>query len=153
MSGEGERVQRFLTEYRMMVAAVGVLVGFLLHTSFTEPFLQLPPLVRGAHVAALVLAVVSFVALLFPPSLHRFVSETARADEFLQVARRVVGVAFVALAGSLTLSVAVEVTRAFSPALGLVVGALVGALVLAGWFILPRRVARRMEPRGSSRGA
>ena len=144
MGGDGERIQRFLTEFRMMVAAVGVLIGFLLHATFTEPFLRLPAPLRAAHVAALLSALVSFVALLFPASLHRLASETTRADEFLRMARRAVGVAFVSLGAALTLSLLVQATRAFSLAWGVAAALVAALLAFVGWFVLPRRLARRL---------
>lgn len=147
--GEGKRIQTVLGEFRMMVPALGALLGFQLVVAFQTSFPDLAPGTRLANFLGVLCTMLTLLFLLMPAAYHRFPHDLDESHAFLRFSQQTIGLAFAFLPLSLAASLYVQAVRTFhSEALAFALaGALLAALV-AGWWAVPwARAARRARSR------
>lgn len=145
--GLERKVEAFLGEFRIIVPALGALLGFQLTVAFQGGFTELPGLARSANFAGVCCTCVALLLLITPAGYHRFTKEVAYTEDFLMFAQKAISLALLFVALSLGLSLYVQGVRTFNSQLGGVAPAsgLVVALLVA-WWLLPWRRARAMDP-------
>lgn len=138
------RIETVLGEFRMIIPALGALFGFQLTTAFSSAWGELPAPLKAVSFASVASTAVALVLLLVPASYHRFTRRLDESEGYLRFAQRNMGVAFVFIAASLTLSLYLQAMRAFgSPPASMGTALLFLLVALAGWWALPRRRAAR----------
>lgn len=146
MDGQGEKIDTMLGEFRLVVPALGAIFGFQLVVAFQAAFLELPPLARYADLAGVLCTAFAILFLLVPSSYHRFTHELDQSADFLRFIQRMISTAFVFVPLSLTLTIYVQAVRILrSEAAAAAVAGMVLAMLVAGWWIIPARRARRLE--------
>ena len=145
MPDDAERVERFLGEFRMLVAAVGVLVAFQLQAVFSQAFLDAGTWLQGLHVAGTLFGIAAFASFLIPASVHRVASEAENADRFIRLARRAIGAGFSFLGVALVLAVLVQATRTLGRGAGIAMAALVLVVLVVAWWWIPHRFSRKAQ--------
>jgi len=151
----GERIETFLGEFRIIVPALGALLGFQLTVAFHTTYQDLPDYVRWLNFAAVSSTALALVCLLVPPSYHRRTAGLAETESFLRFAQRSVSLGFVFITLSIGLSLGLQAFRSFRSAEALVwVGASALAVCGVAWWLVPAMRAHahgRDEARGGRR--
>jgi L-cystine uptake protein TcyP (sodium:dicarboxylate symporter family) len=145
-----ERLDRnwneILQELRVTQTGVQILTGFLLTVPFQQRFEELTGTQREIYLVLVVLAAITTGLMVAPVSLHRMLFRRRAKASLVAVADRLMRVGLVCLAlvvcGVVMLVFDVVTTRttALVAALGLL------ALLVAGWFALPRVLLRGHRP-------
>ena len=155
-SGEiKQRIQIFLGEFRILVPAMGALLGFQLTSAFSNGWSELAEWEKILNLTATSSTAIALGFLLLPANYHRVTADVQEDEDFLHFAQRSFGFAFLfvglGMAGSLFLQ-ARRVTH--DPATTAVFGAAFVLFFILMWGILPKtRAARhaRHEQRGRRR--
>jgi hypothetical protein len=147
MSGSSENPQQrlarnlndLLQELRVALAGVQILFGFLLSIVFTVPYQHTTPLQRGAHLIAVLFAVISVALMTAPAAWHRLLFRQGQRPEILRVSNgfAIGGLVFLALAMSSTVFLLADVVLGNWPAIAAC--ALTVAWFGMLWFALPLR--------------
>jgi hypothetical protein len=146
VSEHQKKIDTMLGEFRMIVPALGALLGFQLVVAFQQSFQDLPGLDRTANFAGVACTMLALLFLLVPASYHRFTPRLDESRDFLTFAQRMVGTAFVFLPLALALSLYVQAERTFrSPLVSLACATVLLVLLAGGWWGLPALRARRLE--------
>jgi hypothetical protein len=150
----GEKIETLMGEFRILVPALGALFGFQLVVAFQQSFPELPAPARVANFVGVLCTALALLFLLLPAGYHRFTPRLDNSQSFLVFAQRMFSVALGFVPLSLALSVYVQGVRTFGgqawPA-GMA-AALLAALV-AGWWVVPWRRARRVERQPKGKGS
>lgn len=147
MSGSSEDPQQrlarnvndLLQELRVAQAGVQILFGFLLSIVFTYPYQRATALQHGAHLVAVLFAVISVALLTAPAAWHRLLFRQGQRAEILRVSNvfAIGGLASLALAMSATVFLLTDMVLGNWPAI------VACALTMAGfgllWFAVPLR--------------
>jgi hypothetical protein len=143
---EVEKIEALMGEFRIIVPALGAIFGFQLVVAFQQSFPDLPAAARVANFVGVLCTALALLFLLVPASYHRFTPRLDHSQDFIVFAQRMGGVAFGFLPLSLSLSVYVQAVRTLrSQAWALGIAAALLALLLAAWWLLPWRRARRLD--------
>lgn len=145
MASGAERVERFLTEFRMLVTAAGVLLAFQLQTVFSSSFLDAPVALQRIHLVGTLFGTAAFAFLLLPAAIHRRASQLRQHQRFIDVARRAIGAGFGFLALSLALGLYVQGARTLGEAWGFAMAGLGSALLLVAWVVVPSWFGKRQD--------
>jgi Family of unknown function (DUF6328) len=147
MSGSSEdtmqrlarNVSDLLQELRVALAGVQILFGFLLSIVFTVPYQHTTAVQRGAHLIAVLFAVISVALMTAPAAWHRVLFRQGQRPEIVRVSNAfaIGGLASLALAMSSTVFLLVDVVLGNWPAI--VACALTMAWFGVLWFALPVR--------------
>lgn len=128
-----------LQELRVALAAVQILFGFLLAIVFTVPYQHATTLQRGAHLVAVLFALISVALMTAPAAWHRVLFRQGQRPEILRVSNRfaIGGLTSLALAMSATVFLLADVVLGDWPAIVVCVLTTAGFGTL--WFALPLR--------------
>jgi uncharacterized protein DUF6328 len=155
--GKGEmaqRVETFLGEFRLMVPALGALLGFQLIVAFQQSYSELSTLDRAVNFAGVLSTTLALLFLVVPASYHRHTAELEETEDFLHYGQRSIGRAFVFIMLSLSFSLYLQAQRAFGDrVLSALFAVVLFALLAASWEWLPRRRARRHGDEVDRRGS
>jgi hypothetical protein len=133
-----EKIETMLGEFRIMVPALGALIGFQLVVAFQASFRELPPHVQAANFAGVACTLLALLFLLVPASTHHFSDRLDTSRRFLRLAQRSIGAAFLFLPAGLALSLYVQAMRTFeSEAEAAVFAAGLLAALAIGWWLVP----------------
>jgi hypothetical protein len=130
-------VNDLLQELQVALAGVQILFGFLLSIVFTGPYQRATALQQGAHLVAVLFAVISVALMTAPAAWHRLLFRQGQRPEILRVSNvfAIGGLASLALAMSATVFLLADVVLGDWPAI------VICALTMAGfgllWFALP----------------
>lgn len=132
-------VNDLLQELRVALAGVQILFGFLLSIVFTGPYQRATALQHGAHLVAVLFAVISVALMTAPAAWHRMLFRQGRRPEILRVSNvfAIGGLASLALAMSSTVFLLADVVLGDWPAI--VTGGLTMAAFGLVWFAIPLR--------------
>jgi hypothetical protein len=139
-------INDLLQELRVAQAGVQILFGFLLSIVFTGPYQRATALQHGAHLVAVLFAVMSVALFTAPAAWHRLLFRQGQRAEILRVSNvfAIGGLASLALAMSSTVFLLADVVLGNWPAI------VTCALTMAGfgalWFAVP---LRRRPPRAA----
>jgi hypothetical protein len=147
MSGSSEdnqerlarNINDLLQELRVALAGVQILFGFLLSIVFTGPYQHTSAVQRGAHLVAVLFAVISVALMTAPAAWHRLLFRKGQRREILRVSNTfaIGGLASLALAMSSTVFLLADVVLGNWPAIVACGLTMVWFGVL--WFALPLR--------------
>jgi Family of unknown function (DUF6328) len=159
MSGSSEdtperlarNINDLLQELRVALAGVQILFGFLLSIVFTVPYQHTSAVQRGAHLVAVLFAVISVALMTAPAAWHRLLFRQGQRPEILRVSNTfaIGGLACLALAMSATVFLLADVVLGNWPAI--VACALTTACFGVLWFMLPLRLRLTAAARDSAR--
>jgi hypothetical protein len=140
------RIDKMLTEARVIVPGAQALLGFQLIVTFTRAFGDLSATMRVVHIAALCCVALAVVLLMTPAALHRIAFRGEDTQDFLWL-----GSAFVLAApAALALGLAADMDVAIAQAINAqdVAAAISGIslIVLMGlWYVMPIMLRMRIE--------
>ena len=139
------RIDTVLGEFRMIIPALGALFGFQLTAAFSSEWKDLAPTLKLVNFLGVASTALALVLLLVPAAYHRFTRRLDESESYLRFAQRNMGIAFVFIALSLTLSVFLQAFRAFGGRLLAIAaaGAFLAVAAVAWWALPKRRAARR----------
>ncbi len=140
-----------LQELRVALAGVQILFGFLLSIVFTVPYQHATTLQRGAHLIAVLFAVISVALMTAPAAWHRLLFRKGQRPEILRVSNTfaIGGLVCLALAMSSTVFLLADVVLGNWPAT--VACVLTAAWFGMLWFALPLRQRLAVVARNSIR--
>jgi len=132
-------VNDLLQELRVALAGVQILFGFLLSIVFTGPYQRATALQHGAHLVAVLFAVISVALMTAPAAWHRILFRQGQRPEIVRVSNgfAIGGLASLALAMSSTVFLLADVVLGDWPAI-LCCGLTVAVFGLL-WFAVPLR--------------
>jgi O-antigen/teichoic acid export membrane protein len=132
-------INDLLQELRVALAGVQILFGFLLSIVFTDTYRRASDVQHGAHLVAVLFAVMAVALMTAPVAWHRLLFRQRQRQEILRVSNglAIAGMGCLAIAMSATIFLLADVV------LGGWAAIVAGALTLAGfgflWFVLPLR--------------
>jgi Family of unknown function (DUF6328) len=142
-----EKIDRMLTEARVILPGAQALLGFQLAIVLTEAFDKLPMAMKLVHGAALLLVAVSIVLLMAPAAYHRIVYAGEDSEEFHRTGSRFVTWSTVPLALGLGADVFVVGTKIVPSVFAAAVVASGTFILLFGlWYGLPFMARQRNRP-------
>ena len=150
------RIEQMLSEARVILPGVQVLLGFQLIIVMKHSFDALSEDAKLIHAASLVLLAIAVILLMAPAAYHRIVCAGEDSAHFHRIGSLMVTAATVPLAFGLGADIGIVMMRIFrSATVGVVIAALATAAFLTLWHLLPLvlRVRRRNEASARPRGA
>ncbi len=139
-------LDQLLSELRVALPGVQVLLAFLLTAPFSSNFDSVQGESRGLFVAAVALAAVATILLVAPTVHHRLRFRDGTKEEMIRTANRLTltGVTCLALAIGCAVYVVGDAAFAGSPARW--VGPALVAVAAVTWFVLPLRYRKDRTP-------
>lgn len=137
-------INDLLQELRVALAGVQILFGFLLSIVFTGPYRQADTVQHGAHLVAVLFALISVALMTAPAAWHRMLFRQGQRPEILRASNgfAIAGLVTLALAMSSTVFLLADVVLGDWPAI------VACALTVAGfgalWFAVP--LHHRLNP-------
>jgi Family of unknown function (DUF6328) len=132
-------VNDLLQELRVALSGVQILFGFLFSIVFTDNYRRASDVQHGAHLVAVLFALMSVALMTAPVAWHRLLFRQQQRPEILQVSNgfAIAGLGCLAIAMSSAIFLLADVVLGGWPAI------LIGALTFLGfgvlWFALPLR--------------
>ncbi|HEX9466702.1 MAG TPA: DUF6328 family protein [Alphaproteobacteria bacterium] len=137
-----ERIERVMSETRIILPGVQALLGFQFAAVLTDAFERLPESDKLVHVAGLAAVGLSVILLMAPAAYHRLVTGGEATSDVLQFAHYALLASMVPLAFSLAADFYIVLDKVLeNPGTAAAAAAVSAALMLAAWFALP--LARR----------
>jgi hypothetical protein len=144
--GMKQRVDTFLGEFRIMVPALGVLLGFQLTSAYSNGWKELGRMEKTLDYAAVLCTALALIFLLVPAQYHRSRRKIEESERFLRFAQHLFGYCFLFFAVSLVITVYLQGLRVFQDATYSLVGAAAFTLfLLVFWMAVPLAVASKHE--------
>ena len=139
-----DRIKTFLGEFRMIIPALGALLGFQLTSAFQTTFSELSSMDKTINFAGLACTAAALLLMLVPASYHRFLAGARETERLLATARVSIEVAFVFMPLAIVASLYIQAVRTFDShgAAGVVAGV---SLVFFGvlWWLVPWLAVRK----------
>lgn len=108
-----ERIHVFLGEFRILVPALGALLGFQLTASYSSGWSELSQLEKMLNLCAASSTAAALGFLLLPANYHRVTKRVSEDGDFPHFAQRTFGLCFIFVAVSLALSLFLQAQRVF----------------------------------------
>jgi len=138
-----QRIERAMTETRIILPGVQALLGFQFAAILTDAFEKLSPADKLVHVAGLAGVGLSVILLMAPAAYHRLATGGEASSDVLQFAHYTLLASMVPLSLSLAAEFYIVLdTVLHRPATSAVAGALCALAMLGVWFAVPL-MARR----------
>jgi hypothetical protein len=140
-----DRIERLMTEARMIVPGAQALLGFQFATFFMTGFERLPTPLKALHIVSLSLVGLATILLIAPAAYHRIAENGEDTERVVDVGSRMVLLSLVPLALGIAADVVVVMGQAGMPASRALVvsgGLLVSATALWGAYPAWRRRRR-----------
>jgi len=130
-----QRIQHVLTEARIVLPGAQAMLGFQLAMMLMDAFEKLSSKARTLHFVSLSFVALTTMLLMAPAAFHRIAERGHDTDRLERFSSGMVLLALVSLAAGLALDLAVVTERwCGSLGLGVVLGAVAFAALMAGWF-------------------
>jgi hypothetical protein len=144
-----QRIEVFLGEFRILIPAVGALLGFQLISAFSTGWNELEARDKAVNLVAVSATAVALGFLLLPSTYHRATARLEESENFLRFAQKSFGVGFIFVAISLSLSLFLQARRVFphDTLVPFLVLFLFSVFFLVLWGILPQARAKHRERR------
>jgi hypothetical protein len=140
-----ERIDRLMSESRIILPGVQALLGFQFAVTLTDAFERLSPIATYVHLGALAAMAIAAALLMAPAAYHRIATNGDATDDVLAFANRCVLTAMAVLSVGLSADIFVVVEKTLRNAeLGLIAAGTAEVLMVALWFCFP--LARRSAP-------
>ena len=128
------QIDQMLTEARTILPGAQALLGFQLTVFLAESFEKLPPQLKIAHVAALLLVALTILLLMTPAAYHRIVYSGEDSQDVQRVGSRTVVGATLPLSAALALETFVVCAHALeSPRIAVWIAGSVFLTLAAAW--------------------
>ena len=130
-----QRIQQVLTEARVVLPGAQAMLGFQLSMMLMDAFEKLSAPARACHFASLCCVALATVMLMAPAAFHRIAERGEDTDRLEGFSSGMILAALVAIAGGLSLDLAVVTERwNGSLKLGVTLAVICFAALMAGWF-------------------
>jgi hypothetical protein len=133
-----ERIDRLLSEARIILPGVQALLGFQFTVTLMDAFERLSPLSTHVHLAALCAMAIAAALLMAPAAYHRIATRGDAAPDVLVFANRSILTAMLALSIGLSADIFVVIEKTLGSLAAGVAGALLAESAMLGlWFGFP----------------
>jgi hypothetical protein len=136
-----QKIERMLSEIRVVLPGVQALLGFQFSAILTDAFERLPDLDKQIHVAALTALATAATLLMAPSAYHRLAWGGEASPAVLRFGQRCMLIAMVALSVGLAADLFVILNKVLDSRGLALSGAIAAEALMAGmWFFLPMAV-------------
>ncbi len=134
-----------MQELRVIQTGTQILTGFLLTLPFQARFATLNTYEVVTYLVLVAMAVITTLLALSPVALHRALFRHSAKGNMVLLANRVLQVAIIAVALTLTGTVMLIIDVVVGRAAGIIVGGITLAVLASAWFAIPVIMRRRWE--------